>query len=307
MSATIRIQPTETTNFKLIIQAEDWGIRDYSGISTDWITENIGGLWFFGNEIWVWDDGDSPRKIVDNFNPGVFYEVELAFNRESSVYTVAVDGVVIEEVNLWNGQFKGEYIAVIARSLEGTTYVDYIRTQGLTGAAEEILLPGQVSDEVLQYSLSNCREDLTDEDFRNFTQNPIGNVSYENVNSWCNNVGTDTGEQTICEYSDLRDAVRINPDCYQEAFTYCVEVTYPLTAGFQDPNDVEHENIRSEQGVDLNGAAACSIALQTQAAGDSLLSPLWNILWRGSLANPIFAMVIVFVLVIGVAIYAKKK
>lgn len=309
MSATLRVKPTTSTNYKLIIQAEDWGSGSHtgSGIATDWTIENIGGLWIYGQELWVWDDGDSPRKILDELSITEFSELKLTFDRNANQYTVSLNDVVIETVNLWNGNFKGAYSGVIMRSLEGLTYVDYIRTTGLTGSAEEILLPGQVSDEVLRYTLANCRQDMIDEDFRNFTENPVGNVSHPAIDAWCDSKGIDTGEQTICEFEQLKEAVRINPDCYQEAFTYCVEVTYPLTAGFQDPNKIQNENMRTEQGVDLNGAAACSIALQTQSASSSIFSPLWNLMWSGTLANPIFAMVLIFVLVIGVAIYAKKK
>jgi hypothetical protein len=89
----------------------------------------------------------------------------------------------------------------------------------------------------------------------------------------------------------------------KEAFNYCVEVTYPLTAGFED---VDEDTVFTQQ-VGLDGAASCSLALQAQSTTDKLARPLWNVMWSWTRSNPIFAMVLIFIIIVGIAIWAKTK
>jgi hypothetical protein len=172
---------SETSNLKIKVEATD-----------DGLSESIGGLWVYRGDLYSWDGSSGVTEIVYvGLDDGNYHTLSMRFDRSQNEYVVGVDGNEIQTNLNMNGFFDGKYVAVVVQNLEGLSQVDYIRTAGLSGAADDVRdTETQAKETAASGSLTLCDEDATGND-------------YTNVDTYCGQIANpDDAGNTICDFDD---------------------------------------------------------------------------------------------------------
>jgi hypothetical protein len=124
-----------------------------------------------------------------------------------------------------------------------------------------------------------------------------------NVDAYCVN----KGGAIPCSYADLQEVISRNSVCYSEAYSYCVYKTF----GSIDPTTNKY-NLTSLQSSTkgLSGAVVCSAALGGKVATSGLIVPVFSVIWSlftSTLIGGLTLIILVLILVIGLAVYARRR
>jgi hypothetical protein len=208
-------------------------------------------------------------------------------------YSVYVNGVVVGQSSVVVDMTAGVK-SVQVKSNAGGAKIDYISTRG---SGPEIF-----GSQYASAALAGCKEN----DARDFIAVPANtpfssDLRYPNIKEWCkrtHELDTKNYKYDWCDYDALKDAIKLNPVCYDEAYGYCVGVTFVKSNGFEEGgSDVEVAGVKqqmlaSTSGASLDGASACNLALGASVGYNKVAKPLlgltfgwlanWkNLLWAG--------------------------
>lgn len=223
-----------------------------------------------------------------------YENVTLIFDVASQKFTVSVNGAPIGEFN-WASIASGKFIGVEVHQLTttgGTTTIDYIHTKGTQGLVRDT----NVGNTAKYTGLANClRSQYSDTGYDPHNRN----TSYAHISEYCAGIATDSGN-TFCSYTDLQNAIKYNSDCWNEAYQYCVQVSYPKSQG----SDL---GVTSVVQSGLDGASVCGSILGITTTTDRIAVPaassVWGIL---TTANNWMYVVGIFVVIIIVGTLRRK-
>ena len=227
---------------------------------------------------------------------GEWVVVYMSFDFTNQQYTVSVDGVDYSTMEFAN-EASGAVVSVDVRHVSGTTDIDYIRTEGLTGSDRDTRPEDQRLQDYANQALDACIYSQ-DRDRDEFNEHPAGELVYPAIQRYCDRLH----EGEICDETDLLKTIHYNTDCYWEANNYCQVVLFPGTGGFSDGTQTTMKG-----GATLAGAVPCTTLLATGAGWTVIAEPsifsLWSIIRR----NMVVVLILVFVLVVALPLYARRK
>ncbi len=254
------------------------------------------------------DDWSSDAYVSAGFVAGTSYILKVTQDSDLQTYDVVImdnsdqiiysDAHSIPNINLQSGKVFGSFII---NNYVGKNYVDYVRLLG----AGEFISSEQTGEERDLDFLKNCVSPSK----RDFDEVPPGYLNlneterrqvYRNVQLYCAS-SSDDGQ---CGFTQLASVVRKNPDCWSEAYLYCLDVTYRSDPDADDyKDDLEQYNLKAG----LDGATVCGTVLSTSSGVEAILAPIFNSFWRVIRHNWLLSILSVFILVIAVVVYAKRR
>lgn len=289
---TVKAKMTSTSNTKILLEGEN----KYGVSST------IGGLWLYGGAVYLFSSSGE-LQVLNTVPLDVYSVYELTFDEVTQQYQLSItpEGGLSELIGSagFVSEMTGDYSAITIRHVSGRTDIDYIRLSG-TGTIRKGYTQAELNELAAYALLDGCSAPMD----RNFTSHPPGyqggidqNLSkyYENVEAYCLKL-REASSDLYCDFSQLKEAVRYNGDCYKEAFDYCIDITYPQSSGFQD--DAARPLGTKRQTLD--GAAACNLALGISTTTDRVVSPSFNALKTVLAENwlmTVVLLVIVFIVI----------
>jgi hypothetical protein len=117
--------------------------------------------------------------------------------------------------------------------------------------------------------------------------------AYPDVYAYC--LGCDNSR---CSDNMLMNIAVYKPDCYKQAFSYCVDVLYP--------GENINNNAGPGGGVAGQGTLACQALFSAKLTVDKVAFPVIDSFWK-VIANNWFFMMLAVVIIVLVAAFARKK
>ena len=229
------------------------------------------------------------------------------------VFTVFVDGVNIGTFDSAM-EFQGHFpvIEFAHAGGFGFTDLDYIRTAaiGLDGELGEVTDTRSEDDEsterVLQTYASDCAVvdgygNLIDRLGRNEEYLAGYELVKNRIDSLCSDGKYIKDNGAYCSFEELRKIVKFNNECYKAAHDYCIETTYPRSAGF----NTEDIDVQLSDGS-LSGAAACGTALAITTTAGNIGRPFFSIMWNQFTQNTAATLFWVFIFFLVIIAFARQ-
>jgi len=249
-------------------------------------------------------NGASELKIMPMNT--AFRDIALAIDFSQGSSSVSVDGVQVTDGQALEASNPGNIAFISYKSSAGAQPIVWIKTASGT-SAQKSLPPGDIA-------LSRC-VDVSD---RNFTAQPVGgganatlarltSTLFPNIDAYCKTLpGHANGAP--CTYGDLQNAITRNSVCYHEAYMYCVYKTY----GAVDPNsNAQLQTKLNNLGTSgLSGATVCTAALGGQVGVSGFAVPIIGTIWAlftSTVTGTLVLIILVFILVISLAVWARRR
>jgi hypothetical protein len=250
--------------------------------------------------------GETSTSYVVSDN--TWYTIKMVFDATGQKFNLSVNGVgvgIYPYTKKQSGYFQGLEIknnyCADALTCGSKFDMDYVRTVGTSNTWYTELSSNQSDLIRAKPVLAQCRNAGSVENY-----DPHVGIPHDHLDSFCTSVSRGRAN-SWCTTSDLRNAISVNSNCYLEAFSYCVDITYPKTAGFADESGATAGQMSAEeiQSNGLDGVTACTAALGVQVGTQRMLVPAWRATWGIVTANVV--MVLALVLVVAVVVAARRK
>jgi hypothetical protein len=278
LNLTARVYVDALTNFKVVVQGQQ------NGANLD-----VGAFQMAATSL---KDAAS-NSIADAISVG-WHVVELDLDQSIAYYSIKIDGVEKgggEFLNNMNGEFSYVYIY----NLGGTSRIDWIATNGLTGIIRDTRNDTEQREDLAKQKLNSC----VDASERDFSVNPPGTVNYPNVDMYCKTQHPgEIGKNALCTLDELKNALEYNGRCYKEVYDYCVGVIYPA-------GGVAGSSKQSVQ-TGMDGASACAVSLGLNIGANKVIVPFADAFWLVLKGNWFIIGIIVLLVIIVVASKNKR-
>jgi hypothetical protein len=214
---------------------------------------------------------EGPLQIYTSDNPTNWTTVKVVVDRvlgKQSYYVNGVGMLTTDVTNLANGQFS-----VVLLNGNANLEVDYIQVGEASGSS--IIVQNATQEEMGRavVNLAQCKTAAEVYDAQGY--DPHSNSTQRialmaHVKAYCDTISGG------CDYSKLNTAIRINSNCYSEAYQYCVQVVYPREQG---NDDAIAAGIPTQQ-TGADGASVCAGVLTTSAGANRIVVPIFNSIWK---------------------------
>jgi hypothetical protein len=282
VKVSVGVKYSDSGSTKVLLQGED-----NNGQSSI-----IGGLWIQSGIAYILTPS-GPQDIGEVEDDGEFHDYALYFNTNTQTYYVQVDDADISPETAFLVSLVGEFTLIDVLHMTGTTQIDYIRVDGVSGVIRTVVRPEDAALVLLQ----GC--EASDE--RDFSVNPVGEKYYTHIQEYCLELmRLNETESPYCEMNELQRAVKYNKYCYKEAYDYCIDVTFPQTGSLSSGES-------SDMGDETAGATACQVGLAFGATSDIVLSPIWKTMINVVKRNWVMFGALVLILVVLVALAMRRN
>ena len=282
VNVTVKLNSTLDARWSFVVYGEA------SDASRTLQETQLGSLSFDGTDVKGQSTYDvASTKVGEKTKEDVEYSIII--NKETKNVTIFVHGVAKATLPMFTGVASelsgariGDVTGFALYVYGGSAYVDYVRIT-VSGAT----VSGVVGKEDV------LRECVTQGE-RDFAVHPVGSFNqsyYPHVVQWCASTNKVGGK---CLVAQLAYAAALYPNCYQEAFNYCVAVGLPNDADYC-VKDGDGNCASSE--TTLNGAAICTVALGAGVSTKSIFAPLAGVALNLLESSWPLLVIVVFVLI----------
>jgi hypothetical protein len=234
---------------------------------------------------------EGPVVVYTSNDPTQWITVSVAVDRSTGTQTVSINGTAIAQMSTANVADGG--FSVVQINGDVNLEVDQVNLINAGGGTVKVLNVSQENMLQAVVPLKSCKSaaDLYNEvGYDPHANSAARNGSMTHIKQYCDILNGG------CDYGALNAAVRINANCYSEAYQYCVQVVYPFEQGNAD----QFANGINTQQTGMDGASVCSTILMSTTVTNSVVAPVLRSIWTAIILPNwlIIAVVLLFVVLI---------